>query len=197
MAEAKKIEIPDFDFSGFYYPEILRALIQFKRQNVPEITDENEHEPYMQLLNAFALVGHLNNVLLDVQATESFFATARLLESVRSELSLIAVKLRQATPAQTDEVLEFSKVFTVATNIVPLNSQFGTVETEESPQIIFETDDSFTIDPTDKTTAIFTFTAGKIKILSNSFDPADKVAIAGVDFRVGFEWIAGVDIPNR
>ncbi len=195
MAEAKEIQIPDFDFSGFYYPEIFRALIQFKRQNVPEITDENEHEPYIQLLSAFALVGHLNNVLLDIQATESFFATARLLESVRSELSLIAVKLRQATPSQTDEILEFSKVFTVPTNIVPLNSQFGTVETEESPQIIFETNSSFTISPTDKPTAVFTFTAGKIKILSNVFDPLDKVTIAGVEFRFGVEWISGGTIP--
>lgn len=134
-------------------------------------------------------------MLLDIQATESFFATARLLESVRSELSLIAVKLRQATPSQTDEVLEFSKVFTVPTNIVPLNSQFGTVETEDSPQIIFETNSSFTIDATDKPTAIFAFTAGKIKILSNVFDPLDKVTVTGVEFRFGVEWTAGLTIP--
>lgn len=194
MAEAREIEIPDFDFSGFYYPEIFRALIQFKRTNVPEITDENENEPFVQLLSAFALVGHHSNVLLDIVATETLLPTARLLESVRSHLALIDVKLKQAAPAQTDEVLEFSKVFTVPTNIVPVNSQFATEETEESPQIIFETNESFTIQATDKPTGIFVFSAGKIKLLSNSFDPADKITIEGIDFRNGIEWNPGATL---
>ena len=70
------IEIPDFDFSGFYYPEILEALIQFKRTNVPELTDESQFEPFIQFLRANALVGHLNNTLVDLVAQHA--ATNRL-----------------------------------------------------------------------------------------------------------------------
>jgi len=191
---AEIIEIPDFDFTGFYYPEIFRSLIQFKRVNVPEVTDENSNEPFIQLLSAFALVGHLNNVLVDTVATESLLPTSRLLESVRGHLTLIDVRLDQAKPAQTDVVLEFSKIFTVATNIVPTNSQFATEETEADPQIIYENDDDFTIDPTNKPTAIFSFTAGKIVIKDNAFDAGDKVTIETVDFREGIEWAAGGSI---
>ena len=154
MAEARLIEIPDFDFSGFYYPDILRSLIQFQRVNVPEITDESDEEPFQQLLRCYSLVGHLNNVLLDITANEALLPTARLLESVRGHLALIDVTLRQATPASTDMILELSKVFTTAIELVPEDSQFATVETEEVPQVIYETNESFTIQPSDVPTSI-------------------------------------------
>lgn len=194
MAEKRLIEIPDFDFSSFYYPDILRSLIQYQRANVPEITDESDEEPFQQLLRSFALVGHLNNVLLDIVANEGLLTTARLLESVRGHLALIDVTLRQNTPAQTDVILELSKVFTVATELVPQDSQFATIETEANPQIIYETDESFTVQPTDVPTAIFIFEAGKIKIIDNAFDAGDKITVEGIDFRFGIEWNAGVDI---
>ena len=191
MATVKEIVIPDFDFSGFYYPDILRSLIQYQRVNVPEITDESDEEPFQQLLRCYALVGHLNNVLLDIVANETLLPTARLLESVRGHLALIDVRLKQASPAQVDVVLELSKTFSIATLLVPQNSQFGTEETDENPQILYETDQSYSIDPTDVTTGIFCFTAGKIKILNNAFDAGDKVTVAGVDFQVGVDWFAG------
>lgn len=187
----KEIVIPNFDHSGFYYPEILRSLIQFQRVNVPEITDESDEEPFQQLLRAFALVGHLNNVNLDIVANEGFMATSRLLESLREHLKLIDVQLRQATAAQADVVLELTKIFTIPTLLVPGNSQFGTEETDEAPQITFEREDDITIQPGDKPTAIYTFTAGKIKVLNNAFNAGDKVTIAGVDFGFGVEWVAG------
>ena len=194
MAEAKLIEIPDFDFSGFYYPDIIRALIQFQRTNVPEITDEGDEEPFQQLLRSYALVGHLNNVLLDISANETLLPTARLLESVRGHLALIDVRLKQASPASADIVLEFSKVFDVPTNIVPLNSQFGTVETEDIAQILFETNESFTIQPTDEPAAIHAFTAGKIKIKDNAIEGGDIVEVETVQFRPGIEYVIGANI---
>ena len=69
---ATTIEIPSFAFGSLRYAEILEALIQFKRQNVPEMTDESEFEPLIQLLRAFALVGHLNNVNLDILANTGY-----------------------------------------------------------------------------------------------------------------------------
>ena len=194
MATAKEIEIPNFDFSGFYYPEILRSLIQYQRVNVPEITDESDEEPFQQLLRSYALVGHLNNVLLDIAANETLLPTARLLESIRGQLALIDVRLRQATPAQTDLVLELSKIFTVATLLVPKDSQFGTEETDENPQILYETNQGYTVDPTDKMSALYCFTAGKIKINTNSFDANDEISVAGIGFEVGVDWFAGGNI---
>lgn len=190
----RTIEIPSFAFSGQYYPEILSSLIQYQRINVPEITDESDEEPFQQLLRAYALVGHLNNVLLDVSANESLLPTSRLLESVRGHLALIDVILRQATPASVDMILELSKVFTTPIELIPQDSQFATVETEESPQVIYETNESFIIEPSNVPTAVYNFTTGLIEIVDNNFDSGDSVTIRGIEFREGVEWSAGASI---
>ena len=39
------IQPRDFDFSAFYYQQILDFLIQYKRDNIPEISNENPFEP--------------------------------------------------------------------------------------------------------------------------------------------------------
>ena len=51
------VTIPDFDFSGFYYPQLLEALMRYKRLNVPELTEESPYEPFNQLTRMIALVG--------------------------------------------------------------------------------------------------------------------------------------------
>ena len=84
---ATEIKVPDFQFSGFYYPELLESLILFKRQNIPEHTDESAFDTLIQFIRMQALVGHLNNVLIDLVANESTLPTAQLVESVR-EISM-------------------------------------------------------------------------------------------------------------
>ena len=195
MAEARLITIPDFDFSGFYYPDILSSLIQFQRVNVPEITDESDEEPFQQLLRMYSLVGHLNNVLLDITANEALLPTARLLESIRGHLALIDVTLRQALPASTDMIIELSKVFLTPIELVPEDSQFATVETEEVPQVIFETNESFTIQPSDAPTGIFVFEAGLVEVIDNAIEAGDGPVIESVDFRAGIEYAVGGSIP--
>src|SRR3972149_9304797 len=101
MAEVSmtQITLPDFRFSGHYYPEILEDLIGFLRAHAPEITDEAPSEPAIQLLRAYALVGHLNNVLADIVGKEMFLPTAQLRNSVAALLALIDARLEQASPA--------------------------------------------------------------------------------------------------
>lgn len=133
-----EIQVPDFDFSGFYYPEILEALIQFKRVNVPELTDESQFEPFIQFLRANALVGHLNNTLIDLVANESTLPTSQLVETVRNMLRLIDFELDPASPAQVDLVYELAKVFLSSATLIPLLSQVATVRQGDEPVIFFE-----------------------------------------------------------
>ena len=123
---ATEITIPSFDFSGFYYPELLEALIQYKRAYVPELTDESEFEPFIQALRAFALTGHLSNTLIDLVANESTLPTAQLTQTVRNMLKLIDYRLSPATPAQTDIIYELSKVFVSTTEVISANAQAAT-----------------------------------------------------------------------
>lgn len=143
-----QIVIPDFDFSGFYYPQLLEALIQFKRRNVPELTDESAFEPFIQMLRAYALVGHINNTLIDLVANESTLPTSKLAETVRNMLRLIDYEMRPATPAQADLVYELSRVFTIATQVIPSPSQVATERQGDDPIVYFEALEALTVDPT-------------------------------------------------
>lgn len=146
---ARTIEIPSFEFSAFYYPQILEALVQRKRIDVPELTDESDFEPFIQLLRSFALVGHLNNVLLDLVAGENTLPTARLVETVRNMLRLIDYELSAASPASSDVVYELSKVFAASGELLPAEAQVGSRATVDSPVIFFEALAGLTIDATD------------------------------------------------
>lgn len=125
-------------FAGFYYPEILRELLGFLRANRERLglTDENDFEVHVQLLRAFSLVGHLNNVRLDTVATELLLDSATLLESVKQLLRLMGIELASASPAVADLVLKLSEVTTVdQTDFIPGLAEFAT---DSVPPIVYE-----------------------------------------------------------
>lgn len=157
MASSTTVNVPDFNFIGsFFYPDLLTSLINFKRKNTPELTDESDFEPAMQLLKAFALVGHLNNVVLDVVANELFFVPAKLPESVRDSLRLIGYEMKSATPASVDVLFKIAKVFSTAQVLIPDASRSATIADDSgSPIIYFETTSGLTIARSDQFGAVF------------------------------------------
>lgn len=154
---ATAITVPSFQWSAFYYGEILEALILYKRENLPELTDESDFEPFIQFIRATALVGHLNNVLLDMVANECTLPTAQLPETVRNMLRLIGYELRPATPAQADVVFVLSRVFTVPTTLVPALSQVATQQSGTTPAIPYEVLADLNIDRTDQCSFVFSY----------------------------------------
>lgn len=138
------VNTPDFNWSGFYYAEVLQDLRRYIRQNLPEINDEDPTEPVQQLLRAFALAMHNCNVYLDMVAKERFIPTASLRESVRAQLALIGVQLRQATPASGMLLLELAQPFGVESVAVPALARFAT-ESGDSDGIVFEILDGLTV----------------------------------------------------
>lgn len=145
-----EITIPDFNFSVFYYPQILEELIQYKRRNVPEHTDESEYDPLIQFLRASALVGHLNNVNIDLVANEVFLPTAHLAESVRNALRLIDYELATATPAVGGILFELSKVFTTSFELINAGALVATERSADADPIYFENQTVLSIDRTDQ-----------------------------------------------
>lgn len=172
------IEIPNFDFSGFYYPQLLEALLAFKRINVPELTDESDKEPSIQLLRAYALVGHLNNVLIDLVANESTLPTAQLPETIRNMLRLIGYDLKPALPASVDMVYKLSKVFPTPFVLVPPAARAATLaSTGDVPIIYFEALGGITLARTDKLGAVFLYDASL-----DSYTDSTTAANAGTNF---------------
>lgn len=169
------IDIPSFNFAAFYYPQILEALILRKRIDVPEITDESDFEPLIQVLRSGALVGHLNNVLLDLVANEVYLPTSQLVDSVRSQLKLIDYRLASASPATTELVYELSKVFTASFQVVSENAQTATEVQGDNPVIYFESLLGVTIDRTDQFVSVQANDGG-------SFSDYTSEANSGSDF---------------
>ncbi len=157
---AETIDIPAFDYSAFYYPQILEALMEFKRLHVPELTDESPQEPLIQLLRAFACVGHLNNSDLDLVANECTLPTSRLVETVRNMLRLINYEMPSAVPSSADEVYSLSQVVSVQTEIVPQYAQAATRAGPNTAQTFFEALEGITVDPTDELSACFGVDSG-------------------------------------
>lgn len=188
------IQIPDFPYSGHYYPEILEDLIQFLRANVPELTDEDPTEPHIQLLRAYALAAHINNTLLDLVANEMFLPTAKLRSSHRNLLALIGVKLKQASPASADIVYQLTRSFSSTTTILRSGSLFGTLETPDTPSVDFEVLSDVSTERTDRLGKCFAYNktgdsyvdhTAAAQILAGSFSPTWGTAENGDALYIG------------
>lgn len=121
-----KINVPSFDYTAFYYPQIFEALIRFKRRFLPEHTAENPQDPFMQALSAFAVVGHLNNANVDLVANENTLPTARLTETVRNMLRLIDYRLKPAAPAQVTVIFQLTGVLATSVEVLPAFARVAT-----------------------------------------------------------------------
>ncbi|MFA5123302.1 hypothetical protein [Zavarzinia sp.] len=148
---ASTVQTPSFRWAGFYYPELLQDLIAHRRQDAPDLTDEDPHDPTIQILRAFAAVGHYNNCLLDHVAQESLLPTSRLRESVRGHLNLIGYRLKQATPATGEVVVQLAAPLTVATGVAA-GALFATEEATDDPEIVFELQDDVILSASDELT---------------------------------------------
>jgi hypothetical protein len=145
---ATKIIVPDYQFSSFYYAEILRRVRLFNRVNAPEITSEVAEEPFIQLERAFALVGHQNNVLLDYAANELLLPTAKLQDSVRALLELIDYQIRDYSPATVEILALLDGFLTSSVEVTEANAIFETDRDDENESIPFEVIEPVVAGPT-------------------------------------------------
>lgn len=153
------ISVPDFDFTRLYYAQILERLIRWLRGNVPELSTENPADPAIQLLRAFALVGHQNNVLIDMVAHEAFLPTAQLRDSVVNLLTLIGFRVDGDIPAKCSVVLQLTKGFSSSQVIAQDNALFSTKRVGAAEAVIFEADEAIEVSRTDRLTAVYVYDA--------------------------------------
>lgn len=185
------VQVPNFSWSALYYPQLLEALLVFKRDNVPEHTDESATDPLNQLLRAFACIGHLNNTLLDQVANESTLPTAHLVETVRNMLRLIDYELASAIPAQTDIIGELSQVLGTSIVVVPSLAQVATQGDAVTVSRVYESDDASLVQRTDQLLAcygvedgIYTNYTTVANTVGTTFSPW-STPVGGTDTREG------------
>jgi hypothetical protein len=156
-------EIPDIKFLGLYYPQILQSLLDWRRASLPELSDESENEATIQLLKAFAFVGHQNNAIADLIAQESLLKTARLAESVREHLRQIGYDMEPARPAKVELLMSLTRQFAAPIVIAPLGAQASTErDAQTNVTTFFELDSQVSVTATEGFTGVYASEAGTI-----------------------------------
>lgn len=129
---------PDFQWSRFYYPEILDALLRLKGRIWPEHTEDSEADPVVQLYRSFALISHLQACRLDHVAREQYLATAHLRSSFVARGREMDYRLAVAVPAETELVADLSRALSAPTEVVKGYSLSSTRGDADVPVVVFE-----------------------------------------------------------
>ena len=139
----RTLKLPDFNWSARFYADFRQAVRQSGRLNVPELTEEDDADPYMQLEGVVSLVGHLLSSRLDFVARHLYLPTSLRRGAVAALLRLIDERLLGASPAVADVTVRLTRRFTAdQPNLVPARSLFGTVPEGSTPTVYFETGDA-------------------------------------------------------
>jgi len=154
------VTVPTFRWRGRYFPEIFQSLLDYVRINLPELTDEDPHEPMIQLLRAFALASHWDGLLADHIALESQFGSCRKRQSAANALALIGERLLQAVPAVADVVYRLASPLTASQDVLEPRSQVRAPRSGSREQITYETADSLVaMTRTDRPTKVLEYRA--------------------------------------
>lgn len=129
--------LPDFNFSAFYYPEVLAALIALKSRAWPEHTETDPHDPVIQLLRLYAVLGHLQASRLDHVAREVYLPTLRLRSSMVALCALIDYQLAPPSAAVVEVVADLSGPAAPAATVIRAGSLAAT-----SGGVVFERTDA-------------------------------------------------------
>jgi hypothetical protein len=95
---------PGVQYTGFYYPEILRLLTQVVRYYQPDFREDNPHDPIVAILRAIAFVQHRYSAAQDRAAEGVYwptFATRADLIALGEQAGII---IRRESPATVDMV---------------------------------------------------------------------------------------------
>ena len=160
-----RYSIPEFKFAGFYYLDILELLISSVKSSCDELTEDNEREPFIQILRAFAFAHHMFSAELDIVAEESVYGTAKIRESVNEHLKLIAARLLNYSPSSANLLAELTRTFAADTpNLVPVGARFGTRAVSPDTPVEFEVLTRFDLDRTDRLAYIYAQESGSFSI---------------------------------
>lgn len=128
---------PDFDYSTFYYPEIVAAVLAFKLEKWPEHTETDEHDPAVQLLQLYSLLAHMQAARLDHTARELYLPTLRLRSSLIAQAALLSYDLDPPAPAEGDLWATLGGALSAPGDVVKAHSLWATRSTT-TDVVIFE-----------------------------------------------------------
>lgn len=131
-------DLPDFDWTGLYYAEVLDALRRAKARYLPEHTETGDADPLNRILALQALLAHRTNVTIDHVALEVLWATARLRSSFVPWARLLSYPLAGPTPALAEVLGELGGRVTGTAVVWAAGSRAATRSAPGAAPILFE-----------------------------------------------------------
>lgn len=154
------ITTPDIPFTGFYYPQLLADMLRWKRLNMPNLKSEHAYDPDVQQIRAWALMGHYCSVRLDAVAQEAVFGTLRTRQALIEHSKLDDYRIKGDVPATTTLIYRLAQTIAPLTEVVPDNSLAATRAIGTQAAVIYETDNSVSVQNTDKIDSCMIFDDG-------------------------------------
>lgn len=141
---------PTFQYVGFYYPDILAALLLNKSRILPAHTETDPNDPIVALAALFALMGHQQSARLDHAVREVFPTTAQQRGSFVEIGRTFGAPLASAVAAEVDLVADLAAELAAPVQVVAPYSVGGTEGDAASPPILFGYDSAtgLTVGPT-------------------------------------------------
>lgn len=128
----------DFQFTSFYYTQLLEALQRFRARNVKQLPDFSPYSPESQLERMMALVGHLVNCNIGILANEMSLPTAHLVQSAINIGNTLGYPFSQYSPAVAAVVGKLSADITAQTTVLPVKSTFSANDINTGAAVEFE-----------------------------------------------------------
>ena len=102
------LENPFISYTDRSYEQIKAEVLAYMAQNVPEITDNNESNPFVAIVSAYAAIAEMTNFYIDKVAREQFLATLQLYTSAVTIAKESDYRISCLQPASSDLVFTFT-----------------------------------------------------------------------------------------
>ena len=102
------LENPFLSYTDRSYEQIKSAALAYMAQNVPEITDNNESNPFVAIIAVYAAIAEATNFYIDKVAREQFLATLQLYPSAVTIARESDYRIAGKQPASAELVFTFS-----------------------------------------------------------------------------------------
>lgn len=132
-------------FTGFYYEDALRRLMQMKAIYMPWHTEEDPLDPINAHLILDAYRMHRDASLLDMAATELYWTSLQQRASALAAGKIIGYDLAAAIPAGAYLLAKLTSLPSTPLTVIPAYSQFATEGDGDTAALLFEAQEDLTV----------------------------------------------------
>ena len=126
------------DYTRFLFDDILAGLILSLREELPQFTETDQHEPLNQFARMVSFVGHRDASMIDLTASELSWPTLQRRSSAVASAALVGQALLPDSPSSVDVLLDLTGEPGPADIVLVDQALLRTSGDAETAAVIFE-----------------------------------------------------------